>query len=55
MKVMYRLQKNLCQPPAVILHSDASNLGWGAHMRDQSTGGNWPVNEVKYHINIKEC
>ena len=39
MKVMYRLQKNLCQPPAVTLHSDASSLGWGAHMRDQSTGG----------------
>ena len=23
-------------------------------MRDQSTGGSWSVNEVKYHINIKE-
>lgn len=23
-------------------------------MSDQSTGGNWLVNEVKYHINIKE-
>ena len=23
-------------------------------MREESTGGNWPVNEVKYHINIKE-
>ena len=23
-------------------------------MRDQNTGGNWSVNEVTYHINIKE-
>ena len=26
----------------------------GAFMRDQSTGGNWSVNEVTYHINIME-
>ena len=39
---------------AVTLYNDASNLGWWAHMRDQSTGGNWSVNEVKYHINMKE-
>ena len=23
-------------------------------MRDQNTGGNWSVNEVTYHMNIKE-
>ena len=23
-------------------------------MRDQNAGGNWSVNEVRYHINIKE-
>ena len=40
--------------PTVTSYSDASNLGWGAYMRDQSTGGNWSVNEVTYHINIPE-
>ena len=40
--------------PIVTLYSDPSNLGWGAYMRNQSTGSNWSANEVKYHINIKE-
>ena len=26
----------------------------GAYMTDQNTGGKWSVNEVTYHINIKE-
>ena len=28
--------------------------GGGAYMRDQNTGDNCSVNEVKFHINIKE-
>ena len=49
-------QKINHEPPTVTLYSDASSLGWGgeAYMRDQNTGGNWSVNEVTYHINIKE-
>ena len=47
-------QKINHEPPTVTLYSDASSLGWRAYMRDQNTGGNWSVNEVTYHINIKE-
>ena len=47
-------QKINHESPTVTSYSDASNLGWGAYMRDQSTGGNWSVNEVTYHINIPE-
>ena len=47
-------QKINHEPPAATLYNDASNLGWGSHMRDQRTGGNRSFNEVKYHINIKE-
>ena len=27
------------EPPSVTSYSYASNLGWGAHMKDHSTGG----------------
>ena len=47
-------QKLNHEPPTVTLYSDTSNLCWGVYMRDQNTGGNWSVNEVTYHINIKE-
>ena len=42
------------ESPTVTLYRDAQNLGWGVHMKDQSIGSNWTVNEGKYHINIKE-
>lgn len=30
-------------------------MGWGgAHIENESTAGNWSVNEVRYQTNIKE-
>ena len=47
-------KKKTDESPTVTLYRDAQNLGWGVHMKDQSIGSNWTVNEGKYHINIKE-
>ena len=30
-------------PPEMIIESDASNTGWGAHWNNQKTGGQWSV------------
>ena len=42
-----------CSPdPSIIVHSDASNQGWGAVLYGQShTGGIWSPEEAVYHIN----
>ena len=41
-------------PPEMIIESDASNTGWGAHWNDQKTGGQWSASEFRLHINAKE-
>ena len=41
--------------PSVIIHSDASNQGWGAELNGQShTGGIWSPEETTHHINYLE-
>ena len=40
--------------PALSLTTDASNKGWGAHTKGQSSGGEWSTSENKLHINEKE-
>ena len=34
-----------------IIHTDASNLGWGAHDEDQTINGRWSDSEKTMHIN----
>ena len=41
-------------PPEMIIESDASNTGWGAHWNNQKTGGQWSARESRLHINAKE-
>ncbi|KAM4723097.1 uncharacterized protein WCC33_009317 [Rhinophrynus dorsalis] len=40
--------------PDLIIESDASLLGWGAHSDDLSTGGKWSPQEASLHINCLE-
>ena len=40
--------------PALVLESDASQKGWGAHCMETSTGGCWSSMEAQYHINYLE-
>uniref|UniRef100_A0A914VC37 Reverse transcriptase domain-containing protein n=1 Tax=Plectus sambesii TaxID=2011161 RepID=A0A914VC37_9BILA len=40
--------------PHEVITSDASNIGWGAAWRGQSTGGRWTNAEHPRHINFKE-
>ncbi len=48
-------QKVLITPsPEIILTTDASNIGWGAVLRDQQTGGHWSPQEQEFHINYLE-
>ena len=46
----------VCSPePSMIVHSDASNQGWGAVLNGQShTGGVWSLEEATHHINYLE-
>ena len=41
-------------PPEMIIESDASNTGWGAHWNNQKTGGQLSAWESRLHINAKE-
>ena len=41
-------------PPSLIIESDASNTGWGAHCNSHRTGGQWSFSEATLHINAKE-
>ena len=34
-----------------IIHTDATNLGWGAHDGDQTINGRWSDSEKTLHIN----
>lgn len=40
--------------PSLNIYSDASNIGWGAHDGNQSTGGQWDKVEASNHINWLE-
>ena len=45
----------LAQPdPSIIIESDASREGWGAHCNGLSTGGLWSQSEQSLHINCLE-
>ena len=37
-----------------IIHTDARNLGWGAHNEDQTINGTWSDSEKTLHINYLE-
>lgn len=40
--------------PIVSLISDASDLGWGAHLSVLQTQGLWSWEELVLHINVRE-
>lgn len=40
--------------PQEVVTSDASDAGWGAVWREQSTGGRWSADERAMHINYRE-
>ena len=40
--------------PQLELWSDASDVGWGAHLDESITSGLWSPEEVEYSINIRE-
>ena len=40
--------------PDMVIESDASNLGWGAHCQGTGTGGPWASQEMNWHINCLE-
>ena len=41
-------------PPQVLLFTDASTEGWGAHIQQQKLAGRWTEQEKKLHINVLE-
>ena len=41
-------------PITATLYSDASLKGWGAAFNDESTGGQWSLEEANHHINYLE-
>ena len=41
-------------PPGLLLFTDASCAGWGAHLLDQRASGKWSVEEQMLHINLLE-
>ncbi|CAC5413118.1 unnamed protein product [Mytilus coruscus] len=40
--------------PDMVITTDASNKGWGAVCGNISTGGQWGLQELEFHINLKE-
>ena len=47
--------KTIKTPPTdEVITTDASNLGWGAVYKDQTSGGQWDLEEEKMHINVLE-
>ena len=47
-------KKIILQRTKMTLQTDASNLGWGACSKGQSTGGRWSSIESEDHINVLE-
>ena len=41
-------------PPGLLLFTDASCAGWGAHLLDQRASGKWSEEEKMLHINLLE-
>ena len=41
-------------PPSVIIFTDASTEGWGAHVGEATAGGRWSEEEKEFHINVLE-
>lgn len=39
-------------PPEILLFTDTSNEGWGAHLEDLLTSGVWDHQDRQLHINI---
>ena len=39
---------------SIVLWTDASQMGWGAHMEDHQVSGTWTVQEKEQHINWLE-
>ena len=40
--------------PQLQLYTDASSVGWGAHVADQSAAGIWSADQTHLHINMLE-
>ena len=40
--------------PTVVLTTDASNSGWGAHLQSHQVSGSWSPQELGLHINVLE-
>ena len=41
-------------PPGLLLFTDTSCAGWGAHLLDQRASGKWSEEEMMLHINLLE-
>ena len=40
--------------PHLVVFTDASNEGWGAHVGSETAGGRWTAEELSDHINVLE-
>ncbi len=38
----------------MVIYTDASDWGWGAHVGNHATQGQWNSVQRLYHINVKE-
>ncbi|KAK7099322.1 hypothetical protein V1264_018910 [Littorina saxatilis] len=41
-------------PPEVDMFTDASRVGWGAHLAQLTASGTWPESQARSHINVLE-
>ena len=55
-QIILNSSRKMISAPAVdyIIHTDASNLGWGAHDEDQTINGRWSDSEMTLHMNYLE-
>lgn len=53
-QVTLQKRKIFRKSPDTELYTDASDLGWGACLNSQTTGGRWSRDELQLHINARE-
>ena len=55
-QIILNSSRKMISAPAVdyIIHTDASNLRWGAHDEDQTINGRWSASEKTLHMNYLE-
>ena len=52
--ILNSFRKMISAPTVDCMHTDASNLGWGAHDEDQTVNGRWSDSEKTLHVNCLE-